>query len=117
MRLDVGAEVGMARQVRAVGEALLQEHVHHGERQRAVGAGPQHQADVGGLDGGRAIDVDHCELGAALLAGLGDVGHRIDLRGHRIAAPHDDEIRLRHLARIGAEQLADAGAPARFGRA
>ena len=115
MRLDLGTEIGVAREIVAVGEALLQQQVHHGERQRAVGAGPQHQADVGRLDGGRAIDVDDHQLGAALLAGLGDVGHGVDLGRDGIAAPHDDQVGLGHLARIGSRQLADAGAPARFG--
>ncbi len=98
--LDLGAEVGVTREVIAVAETLLQQQVHHGQRQRAVGAGPQHETDIGRLDSGRAIDVDDHQRGAALLARLGDVGHGVDLGRDGIAAPHDDEIRLGHLARI-----------------
>ncbi len=116
MRLDVGAEIGVPREIRAIDQALFQQHVHHGERQGAVGAGPQHEPDVGGLDGRRAIDVDHHELGAAFAPRPGDVGHDVDLGRHGIAAPHHDQVGLGHLARIGAEQLAHAGPPARFGR-
>ncbi len=114
MRLDLGAEVGVTREISAVGEALLQQHVHHREGQGGVGARAQHQPDVGRLDSGRAINVHDHELGAALLAGLGNVGHGIDLRRHGIAAPHDDEVGRRHLARIRPQKSADAGTPARL---
>ena len=116
MGLDLGAEIGVAREIVAVGEALLQQDMHHRQRQRAVAARPQDQRNVGRLDRRRAVDIDHRELGTALLARLGDVGHRIDLGRDGIAAPHNDQVGLCHLARIRPHQLADPGAPARFGR-
>src|SRR5262249_876293 len=45
-------------------------------------------------------------LRAALLAGAGRVGHHVDLRVDDVGAPNDDEIRSRHLARIGAGEPA-----------
>ena len=86
--------------------------MHHRRRHRAVGAGPDHHMLVGRLRAGRAVRVDHDEMGTALLAGAGHVGHHVDLGGDRIAAPHDDQVGLRHLARVGALHIAHPGDPA-----
>ena len=51
----------------------------------------------------------------ALLAGTRRVGHDVDLRRHRIRAPDDDAVRLRHLARIRTDQPAGAGKVTRPG--
>ncbi len=39
------------------------------------------------------------------------MGHDIDLRGDRIAAPHDDQVGLRHFARVRPAIAAHAGKP------
>jgi hypothetical protein len=57
---------------------------------------------IGGLSGPGAVWVDDDQLGAALLARLGDVVHHVDLGRDRVAAPDDDQIGLRHLAAIDA---------------
>ena len=79
-------------------------------------AGLDHQRHVRLLDGGRAVDVDNHQLGAARLARPRHVGHHVDLRGDGIGAPDHDQVGILHLARIGPDQLADARQPARFGR-
>ena len=45
------------------------------------------------------------------------MGHDVDLGRRRIAAPDDDQVRLRHLARIAAHISADTGPPAVAGKA
>ena len=64
--------VGVARQVGAVGVAFLEQHMHHGAGERAVGAGQQRQMHVGQLGGAGAVRIDDDELRAALLARLRD---------------------------------------------
>ena len=71
VRLDLGVEIGEPREIGAIDQALGQQHVHDGQRQRGIGAGLQHQRQVRLLDGGRAVDVDHHQLGAALLCARG----------------------------------------------
>ena len=66
------------------------------------------EAHVGLLHRRVVVDVDDDDLGAALLAGPHRMGHHVDLGDHRIGAPDDDAVGLRHLARIGAAQPAGA---------
>jgi hypothetical protein len=102
-------------QVGAVGEALGEQHVHHGAGQRAVGAGPRRQVQVG-LGGGRgAVGVDHHQRHVAAAAGLLHPVHEVHLGVHRVAAPHHDQLRVAHLARVDAALGADAGEPAGIG--
>ena len=89
--------------------AVAEQHVHDGAGQRAVGAGLQAQRQVGLLHGAVLVDVDRHDLGAALLAGAHGVRHHVDLRVDRIGAPDHHQVRLGHLARIDARQLAGAG--------
>ena len=117
MALDVRAEVGQPGEIIPVRQPFGQDHLHHGERERAVGARAQDQRPVGRLHRRRVVDVDYHELGAALLAGAPDVAHQVDMGGDRIAAPHDDQVGFRRLGRVGAGQHADAGLPARGRRA
>ena len=112
MRLELGRHVGIAREIGAVGEAFLEQHMHDGAGERAVGAGPRHQMDVRHLRRAGAIGIDHHQRRAALLAGPADVGHHIDLGRDGIAAPDDDQIGLGDLAGIDAALDADPGEPA-----
>jgi len=59
-----------------------------------------------------AIRIDDDELRIALASRFRDMRHDVDLGRRRIAAPHDDQVRVGHLARIGAHLGADAGHPA-----
>ncbi len=117
---DMGLEgigpIGIFREIGPVGEALLEEHVHDRAGERAVGAGPRHQVDVGDLGRGRAVGIDHDEGRAALLPRARDPAHQVDLRRDRIAAPHDDEVGLRDLARVGAALGPCPGHPAGVGQ-
>ena len=48
--------------------AIPKQDVHDAARQRGIGAGPQHQAQIRLLERGVAIDVDGDDLGAALFS-------------------------------------------------
>ena len=115
MRLERSSAIRIFREIGPVGEPFLEEDVHRGAGERAVGAGARHQVDVGHFGRGRAIGIDHDEGRLPLLPGAGDPAHQIDLRRDRIAAPHDDEVGLRDLARVSAALHAGAGTPAGIG--
>ena len=118
---EVGFEfvrmVRIAGEVGAVGEVLGEEHVHDAAGERAVRAGPERHVMVGDPGGPRLVGVHDHERRAPRLPRLGDVGHDVDLGRRRIAAPDDDQVRLRHLARIAAHISADTGPPAVAGKA
>jgi hypothetical protein len=105
----LGVEIGEPGEIRAIDHAFGQQHVHDGERQGRVTAGPHDQRQVRLLDRRRTIDVDDDQLRAACLTRAGHVRHNVDLGRDRVRAPHDDEIGILHLAWIGPDQLADAG--------
>ena len=109
---QLAREVGVFREVVEVGEAVAEQHMHHGAGERAIGAGPEREMPVGDRGGARAVGVDHHEGRATLLSCAAHMVHDIDLRGGRVAAPHDNEIRFRHLARVGPDESAGAGKPA-----
>ena len=89
--------------------------MHDAACERAVSAGPQQDLDVGLLHGLVIVDVDRRDLGATLFAGARGVRHHIDLGVDGIGAPDHDEIGNRHLARVGAGDLACAGRKADAG--
>ncbi len=110
MRLEFGGAVGIALEIIPIGKTFAEQHMHHAAGERAVGAGPQQDLDVGLLHGVVVVDVDRRDLGAALLAGARGVGHHVDLGVDRVGAPDHHQIGDAHLARI------DAGNPAGAGR-
>ena len=117
MPLDARVEIGQPGEIVAIRQPFGQDHLHRGERQRAVGARAQDQCPVGRLHRRRVVDIDHDQLGAAVLAGALDVAHQVDMGGDRVAAPHDDQVGLRRFRRVRPGQHADAGLPAGGGRA
>ena len=96
----------------AIGIAVAERDMHHRAGQRRVGAGPQRQMHVGHRRGAGAVRIDHHQLRAALLPRARDMRHHVDLGGHRVAAPHHDQVGARHLARVRPDEAADAGHPA-----
>ena len=90
--------------------------MHDRAGQRAVGAGPQQHRHVGLLHGAVHVDVDRDDLGAAFFAGARRMRHHVDLGRHRVGAPDHHQVGFRHLARIGAGELAGAGDEAGPGR-
>src|SRR5947199_408684 len=96
----------------AVEVTLRDQDVHHGERQRRVGARADHEVEVRLLGGRRAIRIDDDDEGAAG-ARLLDERHHVDRRVGRIHAPEDDQVRTHHLLRVVAGDGAQGGAPAR----
>ena len=117
MGLELVRMVRVAGEVGAVRKILGEEHVHDAAGERAVGAGAERHVMVRDLGGARLVRVDHHERRAPRLPRLGDVGHHVDLGGCRIATPDDDQVRLRHLARVRPHVGADAGPPAVAGKA
>ena len=117
MSLEFARTISVAGEVVAVGEVLGEEHMHDAAGERAVGAGPQGHVMIGHLGGPRLVRIDHDERGIPSLPRLRDMGHHVDLGGRRIAAPDDDQVRLRHLARVGPHVGADSGPPAVAGKA
>ena len=116
MRLERRRAIGIFREIGAIGEAFLEEDVHHAAGKRAVRPRPRHEVNVRNLGGRRAVGIDNDEGRAALLARAGDPAHQVDLRRDRIAAPHHDEIGTRQFARIDPALHPDAGAPAGIGQ-
>ena len=100
MRLERLRRVGVARQIVAVGEPVAEQDVHDRAGERAVGAGLQPQRQVGLAHRLGVVDVDDDDLRAALLARPRRVGHQVDLGRDGVGAPDDDDVGLRHLARV-----------------
>ncbi len=115
MRLERGWRVGVALEIGAVGEAVAKEDVHDGARERAVRSGPKAQGEIGLPHRLCFVDVDGDDLGAVLLPGSDGVGHHVDLGGDGVGSPDHHAVRLRHLARVGADQLPRSGDVARPG--
>ena len=86
MRFQLARAIGVFLEVRPVGEAIAEQHVHDGAGQRAVGARQGRQMQIGQFGGGGAVRIDNNELGAPLAPRLRDVGHHIDLGRGGIAA-------------------------------
>ena len=109
VRFELARAVGVFLEVRPVGVAVAEQHVHDGAGERPVGAGLQAQRQVGLLHGAVVVDVDGDDLGAALLARPRGVRHHVDLRVDGVGAPDHHQVGFGHLARIGAGEPAGAG--------
>ena len=103
---------GVSGNVIVVEQVFGDQHLHHRQRQRAVGAGHRGEVKVGLGGGLGAPRVDHHEARAAAL-GLLHVAPAVQVRDHRIATPHDDQPGIDDGLRIHADGAADAGLPAR----
>ena len=89
-----------------VDQVLGDQHVHHAKRQRGVGAGHQRDVLVALLGRQRAVWVDRDQLRAAPLGFL-RARPEMQVRGDRIAAPDDDQLRILELFEVGADGGAD----------
>ena len=94
MRFEFARGIGVFLEIGPIGIAIAEQHMHDGAGERAIGAGPDQQLDIGLLHGAGIVDIDAGDLGAAILPGHRRMGHHIDLRVDRIAAPDDDQIGL-----------------------
>ena len=112
MRFEAGRVVGVAGQVSAVGIALLEQHMHDRAGERAIGAGQGCEMQIGGFGALGAVGIDDDELGTALAPRGRHMSHHIDLGRDRVAAPHDDQVRFRHLAAVDTALDPDPGEPA-----
>ena len=108
MRLELTRAIGIFFHIFAIGIAVAEQRMHHAAGERAVGARPQDDLDVGLLHGVVVVDIDGRDPGATFLAGTGGVRHHIDLGVHRIGAPDHDQVGDAHLAWIDARDLAGA---------
>src|SRR5256884_8034013 len=97
-----------------IGESLADDHVHHGQRERAVGAGPDRDVPV--RVRGRPVPhrVDHHDLGAAALR-LGDERPQVQVRRDHVAGPDQDEAGGRQALRTHARGRADRHGVGRAG--
>ena len=104
MALQLVRRVAVAGEIVPVGEALVEQHVHHAAGQRPVGARAQCQMHVGLLGRAGAVGVDHDQLRPALLPGAGDVAHQVDVGVDRVGAPDHDQIGVRPISVAGTPQ-------------
>ena len=92
---------GVGVDPRPVDEAVADQHVHHRQHQRDVGAGQRLDELVGGLGGERADRVDHDDLGAV---GPGRLDRRpqVAVGEPGVRAPQDDQLAVAQLERVEA---------------
>ncbi len=113
VRRQLVRSVRVPPHVRPVRVALGEEDVHHGARERPVGARAKGQVHVGALRRARPVGIHHDQLGAPPLRAR-DVSHDVDLGVDGIPAPDHDELRvLAHLAEVHTALGADPRQPAR----
>ena len=98
----------------AIDEALGDEHVHHAQGERAIGARPRLQVEIRAAGGGRAVGIDADHEGAALARAL-DERHQVDVGVARIDAPQHDELRVHQLLGVVARHGAERGRPPGIG--
>ena len=95
-------------EIRGIRPAVGEDLVHQRERQRPVGARSQRQMQMALLGGFGAARVDADQRGAVAL-GLLREAPEVQVRGHGIAAPDQDQPRLREIAQMHAQFAAVGG--------
>ena len=113
MAFQFGAMIGEVTQIVTVRQAFLEQYMHDGCGERTVCAGTDHQMKISLGGGFGSVRVHHDKLGAAL-PGCCDLSHQMHLGVHRIAAPDDNQVRLRHFTRVNAVFDAHACSPSRI---
>ena len=103
-----------ALDVVVVHEAVGEQHLHDGQGQRAVGAGPHREMLVRLQRRRRAIRIDDDDVRASLPRLL-DERHHVDRGVRRVDAPQHDEVGADHLLGVVARDLAEGRAPAAVG--
>ena len=96
----------VARDVVAVDQALGDQHVHHAERERAVGAGQQRDVLRAFLRRQAAVRIDRDHLGAAALRLL-HARPQVQVGDDRVGAPEQDQLRLVEALRVHADRAAE----------
>ena len=97
---------GVVPHVGLVGEPFADDHVHHGQRQRAVGAGPDRDVPV--RVRGRPVPdrVDHHDLGAPALR-LGHERPQVQVGRDHVAGPDEDVPGVHQALRVDPGGRAD----------
>ena len=90
--------------------------VHDGAGERGIGAWSRCKVHICNGGGAGAVGINHDQFRPTLLSRAGDVRHDVDLGGDGIAAPHNNQIGLRHLSRVRSLIAPDPGEPAGFYR-
>src|SRR5271165_2230884 len=105
---------GVIPDVGLIGESLADDDVHHGQRERAVGAGPDRDVPV--RVRGRPVPdrVDHHDLGAAALR-LGHERPQVQVRRDHVAGPDEDVAGVNQALRIHPRGRADSHGVGRAG--
>ena len=57
MRFELTGTVGITIHIIAIGKAFAEQHMHHAAGERAIGAGPQQDLDIGLLHGVVVVDI------------------------------------------------------------
>ncbi len=106
---------GVAGKIIGVVQPLVDDDMHHAQRQRRVGPRIDGQVPVRAGRGAGAVRINHHQLGA-FAARFRDERPQMDVVAVDIRAPRDDVARVRELLRIGAHLDADNGIQPRLAR-
>ena len=96
--------------------AVAEQAMHHRASQRAIGPRAHQHRQIGLLHGSVHVNVDGDDLGAAVAPRSDRMGHNVDLGVDRIGPPDDDQIGLRHFARVRPGDAPRSGGEAGIGR-
>ena len=97
---------GVGRNVVAVVQPGVDDFVHHRQRERAVGPRSEREPLVGRAGGARTRRVDNDDAPALFARGL-DEGPQVQVARQRVAAPDQDQPRVREVLRLNADGRAD----------
>ena len=108
MHFKLFGTISVFFQICAVGKPVTKQNMHDGTRQSTVSPGADQDRNVRLRHGAVLVDINGDDLRAAFFARARGMGHHVDLRVDRVAAPYDDEIGLGHLTRVRPHELACA---------
>ena len=91
---------------RSVDQPVAIQMTHHAEHERDVGAGPQREVPVGAARHRGATGIDDDEP-RALSPSLLHERREVDVRDRGVRAPHDHELAVHHVQRIGREHRSE----------
>ncbi len=106
---------GVPGNIVRIDQALGDQHVHHAERERAVGAGQRRDVLRALLRGQAAVGIDGDDLGAAPLGFL-RARPEVQVRGDRVGAPDQDQPGILVVLRVHAVAAAEGRLDARLAR-
>ena len=100
----------------AIDQPLADQHVHHAQRERAVGAGKERDMLRALLRRQALVRIDGDDFGPAPLSRL-HTSPQVQVRHDRVRAPEDDQLRFVEALRIHSHRTAEGGFQAVLARA